>query len=252
MQDCVQVTPFLSSTSTADSANDPLTLSSRTSPRTITRRKALPNNRAIAGGLLIALAAVGTFAAASGLTSTPTAKYVVASHDLAPGTRITSADLTTVELEQSPALSAHSITKPDILIGTTLLGPLKAGELFQVGSLVNTPAGANGVALPEVSFSLPSSRSLGGVIRPGESVDILVSDKSASTNAARTAVAGAKVVRVEKAGSSVIGSSGDVTITVSVNSRESAAAIASAVDTGQVTLVRTTGVASTSDPISVQ
>src|SRR5687768_720166 len=50
--------------------------------RAVRRRSALPTGRAVVGGFLVALAALGIFAAYSSATAGPTTSYVVARRDL--------------------------------------------------------------------------------------------------------------------------------------------------------------------------
>ena len=50
--------------------------------RPLRRRRALPGGRAVVGGFLIALAAVGIFAAYTGATSDGRQRFVVARNDL--------------------------------------------------------------------------------------------------------------------------------------------------------------------------
>lgn len=160
---------------------------------------------------------------------------VVASRDLSPGTQLTASDVRVESAELSSNLVGHTIGQPSVVIGTTVTGPVKAGEILQPGALVDGSASTG----PEMSFSLPSSRALGGNLQSGETVDVLVTDKTTPAAAATTAVKDVKIIKVggEK---SALGDSGDLTVTVGLRSRAEASALAAAVDTGNVTLVRTT------------
>src|SRR5438132_1082243 len=62
--------------------------------RPLRRRRALPSGRAVAGGLLVALALIGIYAAYTGATAPPRRSYVVAAHDIAVGSRLEPKDLT--------------------------------------------------------------------------------------------------------------------------------------------------------------
>src|SRR3954464_6269244 len=78
------------------------------SSRSISRRGTLPTGRAVVGGVLVAVAALGVFVGGSRgavpafgffvpderATRGPTTQYVVARHDLPVGTRLTADDLT--------------------------------------------------------------------------------------------------------------------------------------------------------------
>ncbi|TML58120.1 MAG: hypothetical protein E6G17_12765, partial [Actinobacteria bacterium] len=72
--------------------------------RAVRRRRSLPSGRALVGGLLVAIAAVGVFGAWLSATAAPTSSYVVARHDIAPGHRVTRADLALVRLHLPPSL----------------------------------------------------------------------------------------------------------------------------------------------------
>lgn len=201
-------------------------------------RQGLPGSRAIVGALLVSVAAVGTFATASGATARDSTSVVVAAHDLPVGTRLTSNDLRVLDVEIDRRVADHTVRDPSSLIGRTLLGPIRSGELLQTGSVATkTSSGER----PELSFQLPAARALGGDLRSGETVDVLVTNKSTGTGAS-VAVHDAQVVRVERS-SSGLGNSADVTIVIAVADREEAGALAAAIDNGQVTLVRTTGIA---------
>lgn len=206
--------------------------------RTIAPRRALPGARAITGGVLVAIAAIGVYVATSGAAGDHRQPVVVASHDIAPGTQLTAADFQIVRMQISPAGSSHIAHNPSRFAGATTLGPIKAGELIQSGAVEFNPS--SGAVKPEISISLPIARALGGDLRPGDIVDVDVTDKTAGSTT-RTAVAGATVIRSGQS-SSGLGNDGTITVTFAVSSREDATALAEANDNGQVTLVRTTGV----------
>ena len=204
----------------------------------ISPKRSLPGSRAIVGGLLVAVAFVGTYAAATGLTGSDTRSVLVVTRDLPTGARIEASDVRVVQTELGSAVAGGTIASPGVAIGTTLTGPVKSGEILQAGSLT---AKAGSATQPEMSFSIPSSRALGNTLSSGETVDVLVSDKGGSNTPARVVVSNVTILKSSAAGNSALGASGDVTITVAVDNRADAAALAGAIDTGQVTLVRTTG-----------
>ena len=119
-------------------------------------------------------------------------RYVVAAHSVEPGTRLTTADLTTVPVDLPPEQAALAFTEPSTLVGTTSLGPLGAGQLVQA------PALARGPLSPfEVSLSVDSDRALDGHLVSGEHVAVLATYGSgpdavtltvASSRAGRTAL----------------------------------------------------------------
>ncbi len=209
--------------------------------QTIAPRQPLATNRAIVGGLLIALSALGTFALASGVGGDDRSPFVVASRDLPPGTKIKAGDLTTVRLPLAGTVAAAAFSEPGKIVGATSLGPIRAGELVQGGAVVFK---ASGAAQPEMSFALPAARAVGGDLRSGETVDVLVTKKNSEVDIATVAVTDARVIKVQ-GGNNGLGRNGEVTITVALNSREEAAVLAAALDGSSVTLERTTGVSVT-------
>jgi len=195
----------------------------------------MPGSRALIGGLLVTVAAVATFVVATGATTDNRATYVVAAHDIAPGEQLKPGDMRPVRLALPAEVGGHAVTSSVGAAGAQVLGPLRAGELIQKGNIRPATDIQN---RPEISFALPAARAVGGDIRSGESVDILVTDKADATTPARTVVAGAVVLRIDRGSSSSLGRNGEMTITVAVNDRQAASAVVGAVDQGQVTLVR--------------
>ena len=82
-------------------------------PRVIEQRRGLPGSRAVVGGLLMAVAAIGVFAAYTDATSGSGAQVVVAVRDLRVGHVIDQADLRAVaaELPRSARSAASHATR---------------------------------------------------------------------------------------------------------------------------------------------
>lgn len=227
----------MSASPAAASTTDSSTKSSVTNLRVLAPRRSLPGSRAIVGGVLVAVAVLGSYAATTQAGKQDTRTVVVAAHDIAPGTRIQPSDLRVVKLPIDATVANHVLQSTSKLSGSTALAPLRSGDMIQTSAIASAQSQTPYL---EVSFSVEAARALDGNLQPGETVDVLTTDKTNAAAGARVAASDARVLRVQ-AGSSNIGKSGDVTITVGVNSRTEAAAIAAAVDQGQVTLVRTTG-----------
>jgi flagella basal body P-ring formation protein FlgA len=100
------------------------------SPLPRPRRQSLPGGRAVVGGLLVAAAAVGTYAAHGAAVATPGTRYVVAAHDVAPGRALVAGDLTTVAIDLPGGTRAVSFTDARPLDGAVTLGALRAGQLI--------------------------------------------------------------------------------------------------------------------------
>ncbi len=202
------------------------------------RRRSLPGGRAVVGGFLIALAAVGTFAAYTGATADTRDRFVVARQDLPIGHRITKADLGEAAMDLPPALRARVWQDPSRLVGAVVVGPVGNGELIQAADVVNgDEAGATG---PQVSFPIDSARALAGSLKVGEVVDVLATYDAAGGGQTTAVVRGARVVDRSQPDSR-LGEGGKEVVTLSVVNRSDTLAVAHAANAGEVTLVRVTG-----------
>jgi Flp pilus assembly protein CpaB len=205
--------------------------------RTVTRRAALPNGRAIAGGFLVALSALGIFTAYARTTAGPTTSYVVARHDLALGTRISERDLVTLPMELPAAIAGQAaFERTDAVVGATTIGPVRKGELVQAGDLIRKRTGP---AELEVSFEIEPARALAGSLRPGESVDVLATFGAGADSYTVVVVRQARVLASATTRNAL--STGADVVSLAVPSSDAALALTHAVNAGEVTLVRSTG-----------
>ena len=208
--------------------------------RQLSRRSALPTGRAVVGGFLVALAALGTFAAYSSASAGPTTSYVVARRDLPIGTRLTADDLTTLAMELPDVVAnGAAFASEGPLVGATTVGPIRQGELVQAGAVVKKRSGAGEL---EVSFEIESARALAGTLRPGERVDVLATFGAGGDTYTVTVVRQAKILQAGKDAGALAGGDTDV-ISLAVPTTEDAMALTHAVNAGKVTLVRSTGAA---------
>ena len=204
--------------------------------RSVHRRRGLPGGRAATGGLLVAVAAVGLFAAA-GRDGAPTRRsYVVARHALAAGTRLQASDLGSVSLDLTVELRTRAFVRAEPLLGATLVAPLGAGELVQASAVV---ARRGDAASREISFTLERGR-VGSGIKEGERADLVATYGSGNDAFTLVVVRQALLVGLDRARTSA-GDTGPATITVSVDDPADALALAHAVQLGKLTLVRATG-----------
>ena len=204
--------------------------------RSVRRRRGLPGSRAVVGGLLVAAAAVGMFAAASSSTSGPSQSYVVARHELAPGTRLESGDLELAPMELAPGSRSRAFSTPQPLVGATLVAPLGAGELVQSSAVV---ARSGDAASRELSFTLERGRLSPG-IKQGERADLLATYGTGNEAYTVVVVRQALLVTIERPRTSA-GENGPATVTAAVDDPVDALALAHAIQLGKVTLVRATG-----------
>lgn len=206
--------------------------------RPLRRRSTLPTGRAVVGGLLVALSALGIFAAYTRATAGPAQSYAVARRDLPLGTQVTGEDLLLLPMELPP-LVAEQATFSSVgeVVGATVVGPVRRGELVQASDVVRKRSAP---AELEVSFAIESSRALAGSLRPGEQVDVLATFGGGGGSYSVVVVRHARVLEAARAGSS-LGQGRTETVTLAVANSEEALGLTHAINAGEVTLVRSTG-----------
>lgn len=192
------------------------------------------------GGLLVAVAAVGIFAAVSGAGKGPGTAYVMAARDIGPGQEITAADVEVVVVDLPDRLRGKVFSDVGTVVGAVAYGPMADGELVQAGNL------AEGVAVPTFSLALPQADANGGDLQRGDRVQVLAtygSDTSATTLTLAEGVTVVSVTETEDA----VGGSGEVLLRLAVPKAKDRGAILNATVSGRVALIRTTGV---DDPLA--
>lgn len=204
--------------------------------RSVRRRRGLPGSRAVVGGLLVAAAAVGLFAAASSSGDGPSRSYVVARHELAAGSRLQASDLELARMELAPAARSRAFEGPQPLLGATLVAPLGPGELVQSSAVV---ARKGDTASRELSFTLERGRVSPGM-KQGERADLLATYGTGNDAYTMVVVRQALLVVIERARTAA-GDTGPATVTVAIDDPADALALAHAVQLGKITLVRATG-----------
>jgi Flp pilus assembly protein CpaB len=204
--------------------------------RVIVRRRTLPGGRAVTGGFLVALAAVLVFWGYSRSTRSPRQLYVVATHDLTPGERLTASDLTLVPLDiPNLAVRRQVFGSPADLLdaNASVIAPINAGSLVEAGSVVGRggPPGTR-----EMSIDLDRSRAVGGTLKPGEFVDVLATFGSGATAYTETVLPHVEVLPITPDASGT-GGTGELFV-FAVPDGVSAEALANVNIAAQVTLVR--------------
>ena len=94
-------------------------------------RRSLPGNRAVVGGLLVAVAVVGTFAAYSGADSAPADRVLVLRKAVSAGETLTADDVRVEPATLPEVVSENVVTNPDDLADAVALVALAAGEIVQ-------------------------------------------------------------------------------------------------------------------------
>lgn len=199
----------------------------------IDRRRSLPGGRAVVGGLLMAVAALGVFVAYSRASARPTAPVVVASTRLLAGETITAEDVHLVEADLPTEVATGTFGAAEDVIGRIALGPIAEGEILQAGLVTDDVSGG---ARHEVALTLPRAQVAVGRLKQGEQVDLFVT----AGNATELVVRSAEVVQLGSAGDGSITSDREVELVVAVPSGDAVTALVHALRTGDVTVVRST------------
>jgi len=199
----------------------------------IDRRRSLPGGRAVVGGLLMAVAAIGVFLAYTDATERPTAPVVVAGQGIRVGQAIEPGDVRTVEAVLPAGLAGHTFASAEDVVGRIALGPISDGELVQAGMVTDESAPG---AFHEVAISLPRGQVAVGRLKQGERVDVFVTYDDVT----RSVVTGAEVVQIGASGDRSFTSDREIELVVAVPSGDGVAAIVHALRTGDVTVVRST------------
>jgi len=201
------------------------------------RSRALPGSRAVLGGLLVAVAALGTFAAARGAGATATRSFVVAARDVPAGSVLSPADLTSVAMHLPDASAARAFTDAGPLVGRVTVAPLAKGELVQTSAVVGGDAADERVQL---SVPVDRARALDGLLQVGEKVDVLATYGEGADGRTLVVARDAEVRRVDNGSRGSITASDNSVIVLAVADGDEALAVTHASQTGKVTLLRST------------
>ena len=205
--------------------------------RLVRRRRPLPGGRAITGGFLVALAAVGVFAAASHTRADQRQLFVIARHDLRVGSRIGPSDVAVARMQLPPGLATRrAYHRTAQVVGAVVVGPVGSGELIQAASLASH---AGPRESRQVSLPIDAARAVGGRLVAGDIVDVAATLGAGGSAETTWIVRGATVVAVDGQGSS-LGDRSHQVVTLALASEQDALAVANAVAAGSVSLVRTT------------
>jgi hypothetical protein len=200
------------------------------------RRPSLPNARAVVGGLLVAAAAVGTFAAWSGAGAPPSTRYVVAAHDLPGGRLVEPSDLRIVPVEAPATLAARAVESVGLVAGQRTVAPLAEGELVQRSAVVVPEGDGEG---RQLSFALDVADALAGTLEVGEAVDLLATYGATAEDSRTEVVAAGATVAGLPFGDG--GDGGQLVLLLSLPDGSDALAVTNAVRQGSVTVVRSLG-----------
>jgi hypothetical protein len=212
-------------------------------PRPLKPRRNLPGSRAVAGGLLVAAAAVGLYAAYAGAHHGPRHSYVVARRSIAAGTKIESADLALEAIDLPSGVSANAFDNVGVLVGATTVTKLEPGEMLQPSAVV---AKAGDTQTRELSFPVERGH-LSPSLEEGERVDLVATFGNGNDAFTTVVLRNAQVVSIDR-GKSSLGDAGGAVIAVSVDDEADEVAAAHAIEQGKLTVVRATGAAPADGP----
>ncbi|HTO01667.1 MAG TPA: SAF domain-containing protein [Microthrixaceae bacterium] len=194
----------------------------------------LPPRRALIGGALVALAAMGVFVAHRSASTPPQTRFVVAARDIAAGTVIATEDLGSVALDMPDDIAAVNADDADDLIGRVASTNLSPLELVSSGDVYATGRFAEADSV-EVAIDLPGARALAGIISAGSLVDVL--STHSDQGGTELLAAGVRVSSIGEARSGAIGASGSVRVVLSVEGTDTARALVDASLRADLTLI---------------
>lgn len=197
------------------------------------RRRALPPGRAVAGGFVIAVAVVLVFAGWVGTHQTSGQPWVVASTALAPGTRLTAADLTTTTLRLGQgATAADAFATTAGLIGRVVAVAVDPGELILRSEV---PTGASSASLRPVPVTVTPTDLVD--LAPGDLVDVLETSSAGTSTTTQVVVRGARVLSTTQPSSGLLGSGGNEVVTLGVTTLQEVTATVVAEHAGTLDIV---------------
>jgi Flp pilus assembly protein CpaB len=186
----------------------------------------------VLAGILGALFTLSALRAADG-----TRPMLAATRAIAPGTVIDGRWLRVTRVHVDNDVLATLFDESDLhaLRGQVAVEQIPAGALLTRDAVRGA---ATGDAPRAMSFPIPRSRAVGGALVTGDRVDVL----SVLRNSGRSGYVAVdvQVLAFTSRGSGPLQGSDDASVTVAVAS-DAAARIASALETGTITLVRATG-----------
>jgi Flp pilus assembly protein CpaB len=190
----------------------------------------------LAGGFLVAVAAVIVFTAVIASSGRHSQQYVVAAEAIPIGSIIGPGDLTAARMSLSAGAASDSFRQAGSLIGRTVAEAIRPGELVEQSMLV--PVGTQPETRP-VSVGVSAS-SLSG-LAAGDAVDVLVSEGTASSASVSVVMRGAVLIAAANPASgglsgSLSGSSTS-NVTLGVDTLSEVEAVVQASETGTVSLV---------------
>jgi len=201
-------------------------------------RRTWPGSRATIGGLLVAVAAIGLFAAFQQANSEPDTLYLVATQPIGPGTVLTVDHLGAQRMDLPAGLAGRSFgaNEEGLVLGSIATQAIGTGELLQISD-IRVGTGQAALAKFEMSFRIDTDRAVNGGLRAGERVNIIATVGSGSNAPTDVVLTNVVLLDVASGGESSLAANRQV-ITIALESAADSLAIAAAADKGTLTLVR--------------
>ena len=203
-------------------------------------RRRLPGSRATVGGLLVAVAGVALFTAARPAPHRPSTWYLVARHGIPQGSVLRAADLDREAIDLPLQVAGASFAADDAPVGAVTLAPIGAHQLLARSAIA--PVG-RAAPLRVLSFAVATDRAAAGDLVAGDRIDVLVTwthDADATTEVIGRDLTLTAVGRPDDHG---LADSANLTLSVAVPNGAEVVPLVRALRAGDVTVVRTTGVA---------
>ncbi len=218
--------------------------------REISPRKSLPNGRALMGALLISIAAVGTYAAATGGSSGPTTEFLVVKAEVSAGEPVSLSGVSFEAMDIPPDVARAAVNSTDGLEGAIALRDLRPGEILTLDDLISSPSidGSPLGAVHELAFPVPLDRTPPGLVR-GDRVTILSTLRVADQPTTVVAMEDAVVISFDPR-TDQIGSTGTGVLTLAIPDADAVVSTAHLSQQGDLTIIRSTRALTDSYPAS--
>ena len=166
-------------------------------------------------------------------------EILVTTRDVVPGTVLDAGAVRTERIDASANVLASGFApdERDEVVGHVATAPIAEGALVARAVLHGRDDGA---AARSMSFPLPKSHAMAGELAVGDRVDVLAVQHDGAN--AGYVMTGVDVLAVNGAHGGPLGAPDEVTVTIAVHA-DDAVKLATALETGTVTLVRATGAA---------
>lgn len=164
----------------------------------------------------------------------PSTRLWVAAHEIAPGSTVLATDLTTVDADLPAEAAQHYALATTNIEGAYVASGIAAGQMIPLDSLSESAPSAS----RQMTVPVEAEHAVGGDLRAGDLIDILVT-LDAGRSSARTTVlvSEAEVLGVVQASGSFGSESSPIGVTIAL-SADDAPRLALALRTGEIDVVR--------------